>query len=147
MKAYSFLDTQASITGPGLPNLQIGSGNANSEEGVTVAPSQDKNVMTEGADGKVQHSLVASNAGMMTFRFLKTSPINGLLMAAYALQTSSSRFHGQNIIAVTNTGLNDYHAGQACAFKKKPEIVYDKAGPMLEWVFDCGSINSVLGTT
>jgi hypothetical protein len=128
-------------------NLQLGAGSGNSEEGVTVAPAEDKNVMTTGADGQAMHTLVAATTGLLTFRFLKTSPINAKLQAMYDLQSSSSRFWGQNVIVVTNTGLGDYHSGQACAFKKKPEIVYDKAGAMIEWQFDVQSLVSVLGAS
>ena len=83
---YSFLDVVAAIAGPGIAaNLASGAGVA--EEGLTVTPIEDKNIMQIGADGKGQHSLIASDAGNFTVRILKTSPVNSLLMAAYLLQS------------------------------------------------------------
>jgi hypothetical protein len=141
---YSFLDVVAAIAGPGLA-ANIGNGAAVAEEGISIAPTGDKNTMTEGADGKVQHNLIASDSGQITVRLLKTSPVNAILMAAYEFQTSSAAFHGRNVITVANPAVGDITTAQQAAFKKKPEIVYSKEGPMLEWVFDCGKINSVLG--
>ena len=141
---YSFLDVVAAIAGPGLI-ANIGNGAGVAEEGITIAPTGDKNTMTEGADGKVQHNLIASDSGQLTTRLLKSSPINAILMAAYEFQTSSSTFHGRNVITVSNPATGDITTAQQCAFKKKPEIVYSKEGPMMEWVFDCGKINTILG--
>ena len=50
MGAYSFLDVQAAIEGPGGA-FQLGSGSGNAEEGITIEPGGDKNVMQIGADG------------------------------------------------------------------------------------------------
>jgi hypothetical protein len=142
--AYSFKNIVAGLVGPtGVINLGNGSGNA--EEGITVAPTEDKNTMVVGADGTVQHTLIASSAGVVTLRYLKTSPTNGFLQLMYDAQTQSSALWGQNVITVVDTARLEITTAQACAFKKKPEIVYDKAGPMLEWTFDSGAINSVLG--
>lgn len=144
MAAYSFLNVVAAIAGPGAA-FNIGAGAAVAEEGITIAPSEDKNVMVVGADGKAQHTLIASNAGLVTIRLLKTSPVNGQLQLAYDLQAASSALWGQNVITVADKARNEVHTCQACAFKKKPEIVYDKNGPMIEWQFDSQSITSVLG--
>jgi hypothetical protein len=146
MAAYSFLNIVAAIAGPGAA-FNLGAGAAVAEEGITIAPAEDKNVMVIGADGKGQHTLVANNAGMVTVRLLKTSPTNGLLQLAYDLQSASSALWGQNVITIADKARNELHTCQACAFKKKPEIVYDKSGPMIEWTFDSQSINSVLGLT
>lgn len=145
MQAYSFLNIVASIVGPGLPGLNLGVGAAVAEEGITIAPSEDKNSMIIGADGKGQHTLIASNGGLITMRFLKTSPTNGFLQLAYDLQSASSSLWGQNLITVADTGRLELNTCQSCAFKKKPEVVYDKAGPMMEWTFDSLTINSILG--
>lgn len=144
MSAYSFLNIVASIAGPGLA-LNVGAGAAVAEEGITIAPNEDKNSMIIGADGKGQHTLVASNGGLVTFRFLKTSPTNGFLQLAYDLQSASSALWGQNLITVADPARLELTTCQSCAFKKKPELVYDKAGPMIEWQFDTLQINSVLG--
>lgn len=145
MQAYSFLNIVAAIAGPGAA-FNLGAGAAVAEEGITIAPNEDKNTMVIGADGKGQHTLVASNGGLVTLRLLKTSPTNGFLQLAYDLQSASSALWGQNLITVADTARNEITTCQSCAFKKKPEIVYDKAGPMIEWTFDSLAINSVLGT-
>lgn len=144
MAAYSFLNIVAAIAGPGAA-FNLGAGAAVAEEGITIAPSEDKNAMIIGADGKGQHTLIASNGGLITIRLLKTSPTNGFLQLAYDLQSASSALWGQNLITVADTARLELTTCQSCAFKKKPELVYDKAGPMLEWTFDSLAINSVLG--
>jgi hypothetical protein len=144
MATYSFLNINCFIAGPGLA-INLASGAAAAEEGITIEAAEDKNVMTIGADGKGQHSLIASNAATATVRLLKTSPINGFLMAAYDLQTASSALHGQNIMTLSDSARGDLSILQACAFKKKPTLTYAKEGGMMEWTFDCISANTVLG--
>ena len=144
MAAYSFLNVVAAIAGPGAA-FNLGNGAAVAEEGITIAPNEDKNVMVIGADGNGQHTLVASNGGLITIRYLKTSPTNGYLQLAYDAQSASSKLWGQNVITVVDTARKEITTCQNCAFKKKPELVYDKAGPMIEWQFDSLAINSVLG--
>ena len=144
MQTYSFLNVVAALVGPtGALNLGAGAGVA--DEGITIAPNEDKNNMTIGADGQGMHALIASNGGLLTLRFLKTSPINGKLQLMYDAQSQSSALWGQNLITVTDTARLEVTTAQACAFKKKPEIVYDKNGPMIEWQFDSLAINSILG--
>jgi len=144
MAAYSFQNIVAAIVGPGGA-FNLGVNAAVAEEGITIAPNEDKNTMVIGADGKGQHTLIASSGGLVTLRYLKTSPTNGFLMLMYDLQSASSALWGQNLITVADTARLELTTCQACAFKKKPEIVYDKAGPMLEWTFDSITINSILG--
>lgn len=141
--AYSFLNIVAAIAGPGAA-FNLGAGAGVAEEGITIAPSEDKNSMIIGADGKGQHVLIASNGGLITLRYLKTAPVNGLLQLAYDFQSASSALWGQNVITVVDTARNELTTCQSCAFKKKPELVYDKAGAMLEWTFDSLAINSIL---
>lgn len=141
---YSFLNVAATLTGPGGV-LNLGSGAAVAEEGITIEPVEDKNQMTIGADGKGQHSLLATDAALITIRLLKTSPLNAALMLMYNFQSASSSLWGQNVMTIVDSGRNDLTIVQAAAFKKKPAITYDKAGPMMEWTFDGISANSVLG--
>lgn len=141
---YSFLNINATIAGPGgIFNMAAGA--AAAEEGITIEASEDKNVMTIGADGQGQHSLIASNAAKVTVRLLKTSPVNSQLMIMYDLQSASSAVWGQNVITIVDSGRNDLTLLQAVAFNKKPTITYAKEGGMMEWVFDAISANSVLG--
>lgn len=142
---YSFLNVNGSIAGPG-GFVNFGSGSAAAEEGITIEASEDKNVMTIGADGKGQHSLIASDACTVTMRFLKTSPQNAALMIMYDLQTASSALHGINVITVTDPVRGDLTLIQQAAFKKKPTITYAKEGGMMEWTFDAIQANSVLGS-
>jgi len=141
---YSFLDIVAAIAGPGLV-ANIGAGAAIAEEGISIKPTGDKNIMTEGADGQVQHNLIASDSGQISIKVLKTSPVNALLMLAYQFQSSSSALWGMNTITVNNVTTGDYTVAQKCAFKIKPELVYAKEGAMNEWLFDCGKIDTILG--
>ena len=133
----------ASLVSGGAFNL--GAGASVGEEGITIEPVEDKNVMTIGADGKGQHSLIASDAAKVTVRLLKTSPINAALMAMYDLQTTSSKLHGQNVITVVDTARGDTTIAQACAFKKKPQLNYKKEADLIEWEFDSINTMSILG--
>jgi hypothetical protein len=144
MNVYSFLNVVCAIAGPGGA-FNLGAGASVAEEGISIEPSEDKNVMTIGADGKGQHSLVASNAGSVTVNLLKTSPLNAALMIMYDLQSTSSALWGQNAITIVDTARGDTTIVQAAAFKKKPTIAYKKEGEFMVWTFDAISINSVLG--
>lgn len=142
---YSFLNVNATLAGPGGV-INLAAGAAVAEEGITIEASEDKNVMTIGADGQGQHSLIASDAATFTVRLLKTSPINAALMVMYDLQSASSALWGQNVLTVTDSGRGDLTTLQACAFKKKPVLTYAKEGGFMEWTFDVIKANTVLGT-
>ncbi|MGN5479522.1 phage structural protein [Cupriavidus basilensis] len=142
---YSFIDVQASLVGPGAA-FSLGYGSANAEEGITIAAAGDKNTMTVGADGEVMHSLHADKSGQVTVRLLKTSPVNAQLQALYDAQSLDSRMWGKNLITVTQSVSGDVTACRSCAFKKKPDLNYKKDGDLVEWVFDAGKIDSLLGT-
>lgn len=144
MATYSFLNVNAAIIGPGGA-ANLASGAAAAEEGITVEAVEDKNIMTIGADGSGQHSLIASDARTCTVRLLKTSPMNALLMAMYNIQTSSSSLWGRNAITIGDTGSGDAITLQQCAFKKVPAITYAKEAGMNEWVFDCVKGDAILG--
>lgn len=143
---YSFLNVNATISGPGGVGINLAAGAAVSEEGITIEAVEDKNIMTIGADGKGQHSLVASDACLITIRLLKTSPINAALMTMYNLQSASSALWGQNVFTVVDSGRGDYTVAQSAAFKKKPTLTYAKDGGMMEWTFDGIAVNSILGS-
>lgn len=141
---YSFLDTSCRILGPG-GDVNLGAGAAAAEEGITIEAAEDKNVMTIGADGSGQHSLIASDAVKITIRLLKTSPANAALGIMYDLQSASSSVWGQNTFSINNSGLGDVTVAQACAFKKRPTLTYAKEGGIMEWEFDGVSANTVYG--
>jgi len=144
MAVYSFLNVVATLAGPG-GILNLGAGATVAEEGITIEAVEDKNVMTIGADGQGQHSLIASDAATITIRLLKTSPLNANLMLMFDLQSASSSVWGQNVLTIVDTARSDVTVVQACAFKKKPTITYAKEGGMMEWTFDGIAANSVLG--
>ncbi len=144
MGVYSFLNVNAAIVGPGGA-ANLGAGAQVAEEGITVEPVEDKNVMTVGADGAGQHSLIASDAKTATIRVLKTSPVNAILMAMYNVQSSSSSLWGRNVLTIADTGSGDVITLQQAAFKKTPALTYAKEGGFNEWVFDVVKGDVILG--
>lgn len=141
---YSFLNVNASIVGPGGA-LNLAAGAAAAEEGITIEPVEDKNQMTIGADGKGQHSLIASDAATITVRLLKTSPLNAALQIMYDLQSASSALWGTNVMTITDSGRGDVTVGQGVAFKKRVPLTYAKEAGIMEWIFDCIAVNTILG--
>lgn len=144
MATYSFLDVSAAIVGPGGA-VNLGSGAAAAEEGITIEAVEDKNAMTIGADGSGQHSLIASDARTATIRLLKTSPANAFLMIMYNLQSSSSALWGKNVITVAVPTTGEIITLQLCAFKKVPALNYQKEAGTNEWTFDCIKGDQILG--
>lgn len=141
--AYSFLDVNASIVAPG-GSFNFGSGAGVAEEGINIDFTKDKNVQTVGADGKVMNSLIASQAGTITVKLLKTSTVNAKFSQMYNIQKVSSAAWGLGVITVTNNTSGDSFSITNCAFKKHPSVVYDTDGRFNEWTFD-GVIEGSLG--
>lgn len=144
MSTYSFMDVQASITGPG-GSFALGYGQATAEEGISVQRAGDKNTMMIGSDGEGMNSLHADKSGTITLRYLKTAPINQKLMALYVAQSASASLWGQNVITVTQKAAGDVATGRSCAFKKAPDLNYRKDGDIVEWVFDVIKLDTMLG--
>jgi len=149
--SYSFADVQAAITAPNggfslSDNVTSLADGGIADEGITIAMRDPVNTMVTGADGSVMHGLRVSKAGTITIRALKTGTINARLMDLYNGQTTSSAFHGRNVISVSNPVAGDSHTAVACAFQKLPDNVNALEGGMMEWVFDCGKITQKLGT-
>ncbi|MEQ1966247.1 phage protein [Xenorhabdus nematophila] len=145
MATYSFMDVSASIAGVG-GIIDLGNGAAVSEEGITVAMAEAKNTMTLSADGEVMHSLSAGKSGTITVTLLKTSPANAKLMLMYNAQQFSSATWGNNGILIRNKVSGDTTAARSVAFQKIPDISNAKVGNTVSWVFDCGKIDTILGT-
>ncbi|HAV9905470.1 DUF3277 family protein [Escherichia coli] len=144
MATYSFLDVTASLIGP-TGVIDLGQGSANSEEGITQTMGGNKNTMTIGADGEVMHSLHADKSGTITVTLLKTSPVNKKLSLAYNAQSQSSATWGNNVIVIRNTASGDISTARSCAFQKQPDFNNAKEGGTVDWVFDCGKIDQLLG--
>lgn len=141
---YSFQDISCQMVGPGIA-ANLAAGAAVAEEGITIEPSTEKNVMTIGADGKGQHSLIADDSCKITIRLLKTSPQNAILMAAFDAQSLSSAVWGINTITCRDSARGDFTVVQQVAFAKKPAITYAKEAGMMEWEFHGIQANSILG--
>lgn len=144
MATYSFLDCNATISGPG-GSINLASGAGAAEEGITVEAVEDKNIMTIGADGQGMHSLVANESSTVTVRLLKTSPVNAVLMQMYNYQTSSSVLHGKNTLVITDLGRGDLIVCDQAAFKKAPAVAFAKEGGINEWTFDAIRTSRTLG--
>ena len=144
MATYSLKDIEASIEGPG-GSFQIGAGVGLAEEGINIESTGDVNTMTEGGDGEIMHSLKASTAATLTLTLLRTSPTNAKLMNLFNFQTSSSRFHGQNIIIVRNPVSGDVNTLTQAAFQKKPALPYAVDGGKTVWTFQ-GKLTTILGS-
>lgn len=145
MGVYSFLDNQATLSGPGGSPISLGAGAGVDEEGISVDFVEEKDVMRAGADGEVIHSLVASRMATVSVRLLKTSPVNAQLSALYAFQTASSLFHGKNTLIVSNSAMGDIITCDQVAFTKFPRIDYPKDARMNEWRFNAAKCYPTLG--
>ena len=141
-KTYSFLSVSASITGP---NGSFSLSNGNTEGGISISMRGPKNTMTIGADGSAMNSLHADNSATVTVRCLKVSPTNALLNAMYDADRFDPTSWGRNVITIRDLNLGDIVTADGCAFQKQPDVTYDKEGPALEWVFDVGNVDEVLG--
>lgn len=144
LPVYSFLDTHATLTGPG-GSVSLGAGSGAADEGITIEPLED-NVSTQyGADGSWAHSLNPVKAHRITVRLLKTSPINALLDAMYAYQKTSALVTGQNFLQITNFISGDTYTCQGVAFTKHPSNTYAKVAGLIDWEFTAGTVDSKLG--
>ena len=144
MGVYTFEDVAAVFIGPVGFNFILSSGGV-ADEGITVAMAGEKNTMQTGANGDIQHSLHASNAGRMTVRLLKTGIANAVLSQVYNFQKTSGAYWGQNKIVIRNPITGDVITGTSLAFVKQPDAVYAKEGGTVEWAFD-GNIDELLGS-
>lgn len=143
MAAYSFLNFQGAILGAGGA-FSLGSGEGVSDEGITTSMVEEKNLATPGADGKLMHTLRASNVGKLTVRLLKTSSANAKLSLMYNLQKANPATWGANTITVSDIQRGDVAILSEAAFVKLPDVTWDKDGKMIEWEF-IGNLNEQLG--
>lgn len=141
---YSFKSITAGIVGPGLV-ANLGDGAAVSEEGIEVIRSGDISGMTIGADGEGMHALFGDRSGTITVNLLKSSPMNKILSAAYAFQTSNPSAHGQNTFTLVDKLRGDVITAQQCAFKKHPDLSFGRDTRMITWEFNAVKIDGVIG--
>lgn len=142
---YSFLDINAAIVGPGGA-FSLGNGAGASDEGITVTPTGDIGAMLVGADGSGQHSLYADKSGRVAVHLLKTSPVNQLLSAMYAFQTSTGASYGLNVITINDASRGDVISCSQAAFAKAPDLTYAKDGGTVVWEFNAVKIERTLGS-
>lgn len=145
MPAYSFLDVVAAISGPGGA-FPLGSGAGAAKEGISYEFSAETNRKVVGADGSVMNSLSADKSGKITVRLLKTSLTNALLSAMFNFQRTSGAFWGQNVLTVANPQTGDVMTAQQCSFQRHAANTYAEEGNVIEWEFDAGVIDPLLGT-
>lgn len=131
---YSFMDVVATLTGPG-GSIDLGYGAAVAEEGISIAQTEDRNMMMIGADGEGMHTLRAGKSGTFIVHLLKTSPTAKKLQNMFNLQSVSASVWGQNIITMEQTTSGDKIVGRMCAFQKVPDTSYAKDGDVLQWAF------------
>ena len=117
MATYSFMDVSATIVGPG-GTVDLGYGAATAEEGISIAYTEDKNLMTVGADGKVMHTLRCGNSGTVTVSLLKTSPTAKKLQKMFNIQKLGASVWGVNTITIQQTAAKDKIVCLFCAVVK-----------------------------
>jgi hypothetical protein len=146
MYAYSFLDSNATIIGPGGAFNLAGQGSGAADEGITFEFADDKGDLVMGADGSGMHQLNASKRGVCTVRFLKNSLTNFLLSAMFNVQYQTSLAWGQNIISCRNITSGDVIVLRQAAFSRHSPITYGKAGANNEWRFNAIYMDVLLGS-
>jgi hypothetical protein len=124
----------------------MGAGSGNSEGGITISQTEDRNTMTIGADGSGMHSLHAGKSGTVTVRLLKTAPTNDQMAQMFNLDTSNSSDHGKNTITIRDLVRGDTITCQECAFARFPDITYAKDGGENTWTFHAVRIDYDLGS-
>lgn len=144
--AYSFLDVQAALSGPGGNFPLSGDRVGIAQEGISITATGDKNVMLTGADGAVMHTLVADCSGSITVTLLRTSPVNRLLQNLYNLQSKSSANWGRNTITIRDIARGDTVTCQEVAFAKAPDKVFAQEGGTIQWTFHAGKIEGQIGS-
>ena len=144
MPAYSFLDTNVAIVGPGGV-INLGAGAAVAEEGITFEKVEPDNIMTTGADGSGMHSMNPTKSYKISVRLLKTSPVNAQLSQMYAVQKASSAAWGNNVISLKNAVSGDSAIAAETAFAKFPNVTWAKNPAMNEWTFESIDCDISLG--
>lgn len=140
---YSFLDVHATLVDV-LGVVNLGSGNGNSQEGITIVRDNPKATKTIGADGSGMFNLMGDKSGRVTFRLLKTSPSNKILSAIYNATTITSNLYGQGVITFTNTHTGETHTAVGVGIEKFPDSNNATEGGVNEWVFLALEIDSFL---
>ena len=146
MAAYSFLDVSLSMSGPNISASIGGSGTGAAEEGFTPQYEEDADVMTQGADGTVMHSLTAAKRGTIELHLLKTSPMNFQLSQAYNNdRANGSQQWAKNTVTINNPVSGDSYTCTSVAFRRFPSNPYQMRGNILVWTLNVGVMDPALG--
>jgi Protein of unknown function (DUF3277) len=145
MGTYSFKDVTATLSGPG-GSINVGTDSGAAEEGITIEPVSDTNVMAIGADGSSSHSLSADTSRSIAIRLQKVSPVNAQLQEMMNFQSTSSAYHGKNTLTVRDVARGDLLVYEDVAFKRGPAKVFGKEAGNNEWQLDAGRSQEILGT-
>ena len=117
-------------------------GLSETEAALRLAPA----VMTIGAGGAAMQALNAAKAGKVTIRLLKTSPVNAQLSALYNFQhEAGAAAWGQNVLTITDIARGDTYVCVQGSFVKFPDNTYNKNGNSLDWEFEFGEVDPLLG--
>ena len=140
---YSFLDVQATISGPG-GSFDLASAGV-SDEAFRVRMDGPKNTKTMGAGGAGMHSLHASKAGVIEISLLKTGIGNAQLNQLYNFQQTSAANWGQNTLTIINPVSGDSVTAIFGAFDKQSDLGYSTEGGLNVWPLSFIEIDEVLG--
>lgn len=141
---YSFINVTATFIGP-TTELVLGKGSNLSEEGIEIIPIGERNVLKRGAGGGGGHSMIGGSWATVKISLLQTSDANSVLQTAYDIQHTSSALWGKNQIIVQEHVSGDMIVCQGCAFKNIAHLPYKMEMSMIEWEFDCISMEAIRG--
>lgn len=140
---YSFLDVQATISGPGgMADIKS---SGVSEEGITITQVSPKDVMTIGAAGNGMHTLVGTDAARVEVSMLKTAPGNSVFNTLYNFGKQSSANWGQLQFTVQNPVTGDSITLLGGAFEKQADVRYAGQQTLMVWPMLFISRDDILG--
>ncbi len=141
--AYSFLDCNDTISGPG-GSFALKGGNA--PEGITIIADNDMTETVTGADGHIMHSLMEQGHTVtVTVNLLKTSPVNSQLMQLLDSQRQSASTWGANTISLTDKHLNDDYTVAEAAFIRVADNTWGAAAGTTTWTLRGRMTSSTMG--
>lgn len=145
---YSFASVNAVVAdaASGI-SVQIANGAGVSGEGITVAMNEEKATMSIGADGTPMHSVHKSKGGRIVVRIQKTSPTHAIIDQIYRYTANAGGAnYGQITITLNDLARGDVIVGSQCGIAKRPDLSYAVEGGAMEWVFNVGILEWVLGS-
>src|SRR5215469_9683205 len=135
-----------SISGPSGSATVGGDGTGSAEEGFSIVFEEDRDIMTQGADGSVMHSLTAAKRGRVELHLLKTSPINAALSQIFASDSANGSLNwAKNTMSARNAISGDTYQITGVAIRKFADNNYQTRGNILTWVFNASVIDPALG--